>query len=86
MSDYKREINQIKEKLDQANTLKVRSETKLENLEEEREKLLTEIKNEGIEPDQLEEEIEELESELQELIKEAKELLPEDNILDGSLN
>jgi len=86
MNDYKKEISQIKEKLDKANTMKVRSETKLENLEDEREKLLTEIKNEGIEPDQLEEEIEKVESKLQKLIKEAKELLPEDNILDGSLN
>ncbi|MGM0501483.1 MAG: hypothetical protein ACQERJ_03045 [Bacillota bacterium] len=86
MGDYKEEIDEIKKKLDQANNLKVRSETKLENLEEEKEKLLAEIREEGIEPEELEEEIDNLESELEELIEKAKELLPEDKILEGRLN
>ncbi|WP_027339191.1 hypothetical protein [Halonatronum saccharophilum] len=83
MSEYKAEIEVIKNKLDRANKLRDKAIFKLENLKEQRKELLKEIEEFGVKPENLDSEIKELEKELKLLITKAKDLLPNDAILDG---
>ncbi|AGB41540.1 hypothetical protein Halha_1602 [Halobacteroides halobius DSM 5150] len=82
MSDYKKQINQLKDKLDKANRKKAVAEDRLDNLKEKKKELLKQIEDYGIKPEELEDEIKELENKLQASLAKAQELLPDDQILD----
>ena len=57
MSDYDRKLNRIKENLDKANNLRIRAEAKLEQLSRQKEDILSELKELGVEPENLDSEI-----------------------------
>ncbi|GAB6136946.1 hypothetical protein [Halanaerobaculum tunisiense] len=82
MGDYRKEINQLKDKLDQANRKKAVAEDRLENLKEQEEDLLNQLEKYGIKPEDLEEEITKIENKLQDSLAEAKDLLPDDEVLE----
>lgn len=75
---YENEIKILKERIDRAQIDKVRAETRLEQLEKEKDELLAEMKEYGVAPDTLDQEIDRLETELAGLLQEAARLLPED--------
>ncbi|MDO5714991.1 MAG: hypothetical protein Q4P25_00250 [Tissierellia bacterium] len=74
--NYEENLNELKKELDKAKNLKYRAEARLEELESQKSKLLEEIREEGIEPENLEMEIKNLEKEIKELFQKANELMP----------
>lgn len=80
MSDYDKKLNQIKENLDKAKNLRIRAEARLEQLNKQRDEILSELKELGIKPEDLESEIGKLKSEIEELLGKAEKLIPEELI------
>lgn len=76
--NYENEIKNLKDRIDRAQMNKVRAETRLEQLEKEKDALLAEMKEYGVEPDTLEQEIQRLEQELATLLQQANDLLPKE--------
>ncbi len=76
--DYSKTINQLKENLDKAKDARIRAEARMEQLNKQKQELLTELEEYGIKPEDLEDEIAKLKKEIEELIAEANELLPID--------
>lgn len=70
-------LESLKQKAEQAKTDKARGEATLESLEKQHADLVAEIKGYGIEPDQLDAEIERLEAEIKTNLEEAEKLLPQ---------
>lgn len=75
---YEEQLKVLKDKLQKATKEKITAEANLANLNTRKEELIAEIKSQGIDPDNLENEINKLRCELDELFDKAKELLPED--------
>ncbi len=75
-TDLTSKLKDLQARAEKARTEKARAEATLESLEKQREELLTEIGNQGIEPDQLESEIQRLEKEIAGGLARAEELLP----------
>ncbi len=69
-------LNELKMNLEKANRFKIRAESKLEELNSRKEELLKELHQYGIEPENLNDEIEKLKKEIEDGIREANELLP----------
>lgn len=78
MADYEKELNKLKENLERAKTLKYKAEVRLEQLTQEQEKIITKLKELGVDPEDLDIEIKKLENEINSLLKEANQLLPKD--------
>lgn len=76
--NYEQEIKTLKDRIDRAQIDKVRAETRLEQLEKEKEALLAEMSEYGVHPDTLDTEIARLEKEVGDLLQEASELLPKE--------
>ena len=76
--DYEKELNNLKENLEKAKSLKYRAEARLEQLKRQEEELINELNELGVDPKDLDAEIEKLTKEMDELIKEANSLLPID--------
>ncbi len=76
--DYEKELNQLKNNLEKAKSLKYRAEARLEQLNKQEEEIILELKELGIEPNDLEGEISKLTNDIQTMFKEANELLPKD--------
>ncbi|MDI9502030.1 MAG: hypothetical protein GX291_08420 [Tissierellia bacterium] len=76
--NYEKDIKILKERIDRAQIDKVRAETRLEQLEKERDALLAEMQEYGIKPEDLDKEIARLDKEVGDLLQKAAELLPED--------
>ena len=74
--NYEKELNELKMNLEKANRFKIRAESKLEELNSRKEELLKELHQYGIEPENLNDEIEKLKKEIEDGIREANELLP----------
>ena len=74
--NYKKKLNELKMNLEKANRFKIRAESKLEELNSRKEELLKELHQYGIEPENLNDEIEKLKKEIEDGIREANELLP----------
>jgi uncharacterized coiled-coil DUF342 family protein len=74
--DYNKTISQLKENLDKAKSMRIRAETRMEQLVKQKQDLLNEMEEYGIKPEELENEIIRLKSEIDELIEKANELLP----------
>ncbi|MBS4535986.1 hypothetical protein GOQ29_10215 [Clostridium sp. D2Q-14] len=78
MEKHEKELTKLKDNLDRAKNLKYKSEARLEQLNKQQEELISELKEYGIDPDELENEINKLENEISNLFNKAKELLPMD--------
>jgi len=78
--EYEKKINQIKESLDKAKNMRIRAEARLEELNKQREEILSELKELNVSPDQLDVEISKLKSEIEELMERALNLIPQDLI------
>ena len=76
--NYENELKDLKQKLELATMKKNRAEARLETLEQQEKELLTELENQGINPDTLEEEINKLELEIKNLFETSYQLLPKD--------
>ncbi|WP_313756508.1 hypothetical protein [Tissierella sp.] len=76
--DYEKELNSLKENLEKAKNLKYKAEARLEQLTQQEEEIIKELKSLGVEPKELENEINKLTLEIDRLFKEANELLPKD--------
>lgn len=74
--NYEENLNTLKQELERAKNLKIRAEARLEELEMQKEKLLEEIRAEGIEPENLESEIKKLQLEIEELFQKADKMMP----------
>lgn len=76
--DYEKELNSLKENLEKAKNLKYKAEARLEQLNQQEEEIIKELKGMGIEPHELENEISKLTQDINKLFEEANELLPKD--------
>jgi len=75
---YEKELNNLKESLEKAKNLKYKAEARLEQLNQQEEEIINELKDLGVKPEELETEINKLTSEIDKLFKEANQLLPKD--------
>ncbi|HOV26975.1 MAG TPA: hypothetical protein PK566_11530 [Pseudobacteroides sp.] len=83
--DYSKTINQLKENLDKAKNMRIRAETRMEQLNKQKQEILKEIEEMGVKPDELESEIEKLKKSIEEMINEANNMLPMDLIKEGNI-
>lgn len=78
--EYEKKINQIKENLDKAKNMKIRAEARLEQLNKQKEEILSELKELNVSPDELDMEISKLKSEIEDLMDRAQNLIPQELI------
>ena len=76
--DYEKELNTLKESLEKAKTLKYKAEARLEQLKNQEDQIIRELKTLGVEPADLDKEIESIRVRIEELLKKANEMLPND--------
>ncbi|MBZ2173814.1 hypothetical protein K8M07_00925 [Schnuerera sp. xch1] len=76
--NYEKELNTLREDLEKAKSLKYRAEARLEQLNKQQQEIVDELKDLGVNPEELEGEINKLKEEINELFKEANELMPKD--------
>lgn len=76
--DYEKDLNQLKENLEKAKSLKYRAEARLEQLKQQEKEIIKELDELGVKPEDLEGEITKLNTEINSLFKESKDLLPKD--------
>lgn len=76
--NYERELNELKENLDKAKTLKYKAEARLEQLKQQEDEIIKELNELGVKPEELENEINKLTKVIESLFEEAKEMLPMD--------
>ena len=78
MTDYTKELSQLKSAIEKAKTERAKAEANKETLEKRREGLLTECRELGVEPGDLAAEIERLGAAIRDGLKQAKGLVPEE--------
>lgn len=76
--DTERQIQELKKKIEDAKTTRIRAETRLEQLQKAKQQYLEELDKLEVKPEELDEEIEKLGRQIQELIDKAKELIPDE--------
>ncbi|NLW22344.1 MAG: hypothetical protein GXY88_03665 [Tissierellia bacterium] len=76
--DYEKKLNELKDSLEKAKSLKYRAEARLEQLNNQQQEIIKELKDLGVNPEDLDEEIDKLTKEINDLFKEASRLLPKD--------
>lgn len=76
--DYEKDLSLLKDNLEKAKSLKYRAEARLEQLKVQEDDIIKELRGLGVEPEDLEKEINLLTNEINRLFKEANELLPKD--------
>ncbi len=76
--DYELRLNKLKTDIDRAKSIKIRSEARLEQLEQQQGELLKELEQLNIKPEELGEEIKKLNEEIESLFVKAESLLPRD--------
>lgn len=76
--DYEKELNALRDNLEKAKSLKYKAEARLEQLNNQQQEIIKELKDLGVDPEDLEKEIKMLKSEIDKLFKEANTLLPKD--------
>ena len=74
--DYEKTIAQLKDNLEKAKSMRFRAEAKLEQLNKQKEEIVKEINSMGLEPENIDKEIEKLKNEIDVLIDQSRELLP----------
>ncbi|MBS4539911.1 hypothetical protein GOQ27_15655 [Clostridium sp. D2Q-11] len=78
MENHEKQLSQLKDNLDRARNLKYKAEARLEHLNKQQEELISELKDLGVNPDELDDEINKLEKEITNLFNKANQLLPMD--------
>lgn len=78
--EYEKKINQIKENLDKAKNMRIRAEARLEQLNKQKEEILSELKELNVSPEELDVEISKLKGEIEDLMDRAQSLIPQDLI------
>ena len=78
MSHYTEEIDEIKERLEKAKNSRIRAEARLEQLQRQKDEILAELKQFGIDPGNMEAELETLREEIEHALKALHQLLEED--------
>lgn len=76
--DYSTKLNELKNKLDVAKANKTKAEGMLETLNNNKEEIIVSIREMGIEPEDLENEILNLQTQMDSLLFEAEKLLSEE--------
>lgn len=76
--NYEESLKKLKLNLDQAKNMKNKAEGTLEELKNQESLILAELKDLGVDPENLENEIEKLKGEIESLLKEANDMLPMD--------
>ena len=79
--NYEEELKKLKSDIDRANNLKNVAAANLKVLEDQEAQLLEDLKQLGVQPENLDSTIEKLKKEIEEMLKEANSLMPRD-ILD----
>lgn len=77
------QLSQMKKAIDKARDMRYRAEAKLEELENQKDRLLAELKELGVKPEELDQEIERLEQEIQVSLTETWNLIPKELLEDG---
>lgn len=77
-TDYNSKLNELKNKLDVAKANKTKAEGMLETLNNNKEEIIVSIREMGIEPEDLENEILNLRTQIDSLLFEAEKLLAEE--------
>ena len=78
MKNVEQDLVKIREAIDKAKHMRFRAEARLEELENQQKRLLNELKELGVNPDQLEDEIARLEREIQQGLEETWALIPKE--------
>lgn len=76
--EQEKEIARLKNSLDKAKEIKYKAEARLEQLENQYDEILSELKELNIKPENLNDEIVRLEKEIQTMMEKIKQLLPDD--------
>lgn len=76
--DYEKQLNVLRRDLEKAKTLKYKAEARLEQLNNQEQEIIEELKSLGVNPSELEKEINILSKEIEKLFKKANDLLPRD--------
>ncbi|WP_100404415.1 hypothetical protein [Bacillus solitudinis] len=83
MNQVEQDLTKMRKAIDKARDMRYRAEAKLEELENQKQRLLQELKDLGVKPEDLDEEILKLEKEIEESLQEAWSLIPKELIKDG---
>ncbi|WP_088105160.1 hypothetical protein [Halalkalibacter urbisdiaboli] len=83
MNHVEQDLVKMRKAIDKARDMRYRAEAKLEELENQKKRLLQELSDLGVKPEELDDEILKLEKEIEESLKEAWSLIPKELIKDG---
>lgn len=75
---YEKQLNNLKNDLEKAKTLKYKAEARLEQLNNQEKEIIKDLKSLDVNPEELDSEIEKLTKEIEKLFKEASVLLPKE--------
>ncbi|WP_059105234.1 hypothetical protein [Shouchella shacheensis] len=78
MKQVEQDLERMKQSLDKARDVRYRAEAKLEELENQKKRLLGELEELGVKPEMIDTEIEQLESEIERSMQEAWSLIPKE--------
>ena len=76
--NYESQLNTLKDNLEKAKSLKYKAEARLDQLNQQQDDIMKELKSLGVNPEDLEIEIKKLTQEIEKLFNEANSLLPKD--------
>ncbi|WP_413381472.1 hypothetical protein [Alkalihalobacillus sp. 1P02AB] len=77
------DLAKMKKTIEQAKDMRYRAEAKLEELENQEKRLLAELNELGVKPEDLDQEIEALEKHIEQAVNEAWSLIPKELMKDG---
>ncbi|MFC0471982.1 hypothetical protein ACFFHM_16130 [Halalkalibacter kiskunsagensis] len=80
--NVEQQLTQIKQAIEKARDMRYRAEAKLEELENQKNRLLVELEELGVQPEELDQEIKRLEHEIDLSLKETWDLIPKELIKD----
>lgn len=81
-SEYDDKLNEIKENLDKAKTIRIKAETKLEALVKQQTEIMHELREMNVDPDKLEEVIAGLKNEIEDMLDKVDKMIPYDLLKD----
>ncbi len=78
MKQVEQDLDKMKQAIDKAKDLRYRAEAKLEELENQKTRLLEELEELGVKPEDLDDEIVKLETEIEQSMERAWSLIPKE--------
>ncbi len=82
MNRVDEDLQKMRKAIDKARDMRYRAEAKLEELENQKQRLLEELEELGVKPDELEQEIVRLEKEIDQSLQETWTMIPKELIKD----